>query len=48
MWFIICHEGAGAIGKTEVPFSGAEPIQWAKRHKSSIWTLFEPDGTEPL
>lgn len=30
---------------SQVPFSVAKPSQWASRHKSSIWTLFEPNRT---
>lgn len=29
------------INQGEVPFSVAAPSQWANRHKSSIWTLFD-------
>lgn len=31
-----------------IPFSVAEPFQWARRHKSSICTLCDLNGAEPL
>lgn len=35
------------IDKGFIPFSVAESLQPASRYKSSIWSLFDLNGTEP-
>lgn len=39
--------GGDRIDKGFIPFSVAESLQLASRHKSNIWSLFALNGTEP-